>query len=1308
MPPVTTLRARPNRIKALFSRSGTWRLVRFAGGLAGILVFCFAALLLMVRFVVLPQIENYRGEVERELATVLHLPVSIGGISARMQGIRPRLELRQLSIRDEAGRPALQLDHVTAVVAWSSILHMSPRFYLLQVDAPVLAVRRDAAGRFFVAGLEVKADKSRPDLSAWLLKQHTVAIRDARVTWSDELRRAPPLTLDHLDLQLENSILGHRFGMTASPPPALAPQLDVRGKFSGDSIADIEHWSGELYSQVGYTDLAGWHAWMDYPVELTQGRGAIRLWLDFAGLRPTAVTMDMSLADVQIRLAPQLAMLPLHHLDGRISARQQGQRLELSTRQLSLATSDGIRVAPTDLHLLRDDAGGDFTVNTLDFKALSSLAVHLPLPEDFRRRLAAYAPRGSLDQFRLRWQGRQWPLGPKSRYTIKGSFDRLAMASVGNQPGFSGLSGTIDGNEEAGTLLLAGRKMSLSLPSVFHLPVPLDTLDARVRWKRRGTFTELALAQAQFRNADAEGVANGTYEIHDEGKGSIDLDARLSRANGAAVWRYIPLQAGAHVGPFLQAGLTQGKVTEATLKLKGRLDKFPFADRSGTFQIHGVFHDAALRYAEDWPRIEGVAGTIDFDGPAMTIAASEARILGVGVGPARAVIPDMASMDEHLVVDGKAAGPTANFLKFIEQSPVGAKIDRFTADMTASGNGELGLKLVLPLRRIAEATVSGHYRFDANRLLLDPGLPPLDEVRGRLDFSAESLSAKGMTATMLGLPLKLDLKTQGDGSVLADVSGEANPTQLRKAFPLPVWNSLSGSARWNGTVKARKESAEARISSNLVGLSSSLPEPFNKSAKEPMPLVFERKPGDARLLGKRPRDSAMRNLTEISLGRGLHAQLVYRQDAGKSVFERGQVSVGDVAARLPERGLALAIFQPRINADHWHTLLSEGDDKPATAARISHAVPQAEQLAPNRIDLRADEFQLLGRVFHDVKVSATRPAGTWAADIGSREVAAKLEWTDGEADGSARLSGRIARLALPEAAANSDVAGDALRALPNLDLTLDHLTLKGRDYGELHIAAENKGGDWNAKFSVRNDDGTIEGEGRWRLASPPAVAASETQADFKLHARSIERFLNRIGYPNVVKRGNADLDGRLSWKGAPYEFDIGSLSGQFNLAAQNGQFNKLEPGVGRLLGILSLQSIPRRITLDFRDVFSEGFAFDSVKAQVSAHNGVLDTQNMEIRGPAAKVQMAGSINLKDETQDLKVRVQPTVSQSVTTGALLVNPAVGATAWVFNKLFGNPFDSAFAYDFAVTGNWADPKVDKVGAQPRAAANKDADQ
>jgi uncharacterized protein YhdP len=275
--------------------------------------------------------------------------------------------------------------------------------------------------------------------------------------------------------------------------------------------------------------------------------------------------------------------------------------------------------------------------------------------------------------------------------------------------------------------------------------------------------------------------------------------------------------------------------------------------------------------------------------------------------------------------------------------------------------------------------------------------------------------------------------------------------------------------------------------------------------------------------------------------------------------------------------------------------------------------------------------------------------------------------------------------------------------MPAVDLAIDRCVVQGKELGAVKIKAENAGdGYWNAKFEVKNEDFSADGSGRWRANA----TAGDTHVDFKLSTKSIERLLGRFGYPEAVKRGSAELEAALSWSGSPTSIDYRSLDGTAKFVAYSGQFNKLEPGVGRLLGVLSLQSLPRRLTLDFRDVFSEGFAFDGIHGEATLTRGVMETRNLQIVGPAAKIMMTGTVDLPAETQNLRVKVQPALGESIATGVLLAHPAAGAAAWVFNKIFGNPFDIAFSYEYAVTGAWADPKVVKLGAQPPPAAQEGA--
>ncbi|MDD5249981.1 MAG: YhdP family protein [Rhodocyclaceae bacterium] len=1254
------------------------RLLGVAGWSAFVLYCAFAVLVLALRYAVLPQIENYRGDVEAALTRALKLPVTIRAIDAGWAGLRPRLAIHGLDIRDAQGRPALGLDEVRAELAWSSLWHFGLRLHRLDIVAPDLDIRRDAVGHFFVAGLEVSPGGADSGVDRWVLAQDRIVVRNAAIRWHDELRGAPTLDLDRVNFDLQNDGSRHRFGLTGEPPAALAARLDVRGDVHGTDFAKLDSWQGEAYAELDYADLAVWRTWLDYPVDLPRGSGGLRLWLAFAAGQPTGATADIRLADVQLRLGRDLPMLELSRLEGRLKAVREADGYDIETRRLALATRDDVRIEPTDFRLHYRPAAGDrpaageVDTNGLDLGALTALAAYLPLDESLRRLLAGYAPRGRLKELKLGWSGAADSL---KSWHAKGAFANLGLAAVGAVPGFAGLSGSIDGDNKGGSLTLASAQAALELPTVFADPhLALDELAADARWQVDANGIDVQLARAVFRNQDAAGEAAGHYRLAKAGGlGEIDLTAKLTRASGSAVWRYMPLVVNRDVRDWLQGAIAGGSADEATLRLKGDLAKFPFANgKDGIFQVKARFRDAMLRYAPAWPEIRNIDGELLFQGARMLIQGHKGSILGVGIGPVTAEIANLEIPEELITIDGHAAGATADFLKFIEASPVGDRIDHFTEDMKAAGQGELHLRLDMPLRHIVDTRIDGRYRFVNDQLVPDPDMPPLTDVNGSLHFTGERLDAQKIRAAIFGMPLSVDVATAADGSVGIRTAGTLVVRTLAQQFGLPLFDSLSGTAPWSGTIKVKKKDAEVHVESSLQGIASALPEPFNKTTREALPLVMERKPG-----------AAGRSLLNVSLGTVVKATLVRRNDNGKAVVERGAIGVGTPLPRLPERGVLLAVQARRIDLDAWRRLAVGGRGDAASLL--------------GQIDLRADDLIAFGRDVVGLRLVGTQSGGIWKADIKSRDVAGNLEW-DGK--GAGRIAGRLTQLVIPEApAGRAAERSDMPEEMPAVDLAIDRCVFHGKDFGAVKIKADNaKDGYWNAKFEVKNDDVTVDGAGRWR----PNPAAADTHVDFKLVTKSIEKLLTRLGYPEAVRRGTANVEGALSWKGSPVDVDYPSLNGNIKFEAFGGQFAKLEPGVGRLLGVLSLQSLPRRLTLDFRDVFSQGFAFDGIAADATVTHGVLETQNLKIVGPAAKVLMTGSINLAAETQNLKVRVQPALGESIATGVLLVHPLAGGAAWVFNKIFGNPFDQAFAYEYAVTGSWADPKVEKTAGQPKDAA------
>jgi uncharacterized protein YhdP len=376
----------------------------------------------------------------------------------------------------------------------------------------------------------------------------------------------------------------------------------------------------------------------------------------------------------------------------------------------------------------------------------------------------------------------------------------------------------------------------------------------------------------------------------------------------------------------------------------------------------------------------------------------------------------------------------------------------------------------------------------------------------------------------------------------------------------------------------------------------------------------------------------------------------------------------------------------KLDLDFWRGLLPTA----ANGAKAGIALPSLPSFPPITFRVKAGEAAAYGYQFADLTVNATRDGDNWGAQLNSRDVSGALNW---RGQGGGRLVARLKHLSM--ATSTPTPAGgvsEQLNELPGLDIEVEQFTLRGKDFGKVKVSADNRNGEWDAKLDMDNPDGNLTGSGTWRRRPH----APDTQLQFKLTARSIDKLLTRLGYPDAVRRGTATMEGNVAWNATPFAIDYPSLSGNLKFEAQGGQFNKLEPGAGRLLGILSLQSLPRRLTLDFRDVFSEGFAFDSIAGTAKMTQGVVDSQDLRIAGPSAKILMTGQANLVAETQNLRVRVQPAVGESLAVGAMLANPAAGAIAWLAQKILRDPLDKAFAFEYAVTGPWADPKVDKISA------------
>jgi uncharacterized protein (TIGR02099 family) len=1241
--------------------------------------FSFAALFLALRFWLLPQVERYHAEVVAALSRATGLPVKIGALRADWDGLRPRLTVTDLRVYDRDGREALVLPSVEHVVAWTTLPARKLRLHTMAIEGPRLTVRRDAQGRISVAGIELDAAPSpgrgAGGLAGWVLAQREIVIRNAEIDWVDEQRGAPPLELRALQLRLRNRGEVHQIGLSAQPPRALGARLELRASLIGEDAAELQAWNGRVYAELGATDLAGWRPWIDYPVELRSGQGALRLWATYGAGKLVDATADLALAAVAARLGAELPELQLAGVAGRLQGRGTARGYEFGARRLALVPVAGPAMQGTTFSVNWETAPpgrGTASAELIELAPLAQLAEYLPLPADLRKLLAELAPHGRLLDAGLDWTGE---LPGEAQFRARARFEGLGMNAWRAVPGFSNLSGRLDATQAKGTLALAAQGAEIDLPRVFPQPrVRLDTLQGEVGWERREAGVALRLSGLAFANEDFAGTASGTFATAAEGPGSIDLSANLLRFEGARLDKYLPLPAllGEKTRAWLTRSIRGGQATEARLRLRGNLRDFPFEDPAlGQFEIVAQVRNGTLAFAESWPVLEDFAGELRFERRRMEITGRSARSLGVALSGARAVIPSLRA-PATLAINLDAAGPSAAFLDYVRRSPVQRSIGGLPEGMNAAGNGQLRLRLELPLSELAKSKVAGEYRFAGNTLRPGARLPAVTRATGTLAFTESSIHVRDAAGRFLGGPLRVSGGTQRGGSVLLSASGSFTVAGLEPLLDDQVRALLKGGAPYTGSVRfARGAGPRIALESSLAGVSVALPAPLGKAA------------GETKLLrvGYVPSDDGERDRINLAYGQLLRAELLRRQEAGAMALERAAVALNPPAGarlRLPERPAALLVYGSldRLELDPWLAL----------GVRSGRGAGEAAAY-----ELRVGTLDAFGKRLKDIEVKARFQAGGWQAGVESPEIAGDVTY---DPAGGAKMVARMARFALPPDAPGAQAARGT-RELPAVDLAAAEFTHRGKRLGRVEIVARHDGPDWRIeRLAMLNPEGTLIGKGLWRTGASPV-----TSLEADIESGDVGRFLDRVGYPGLVRRGSVKMHSTLEWNGDPTAIDMPSLSGKVQLHAEGGQFLEIDPGLGKLVALMSLQMLPRRITLDFRDVFSKGFQWDSIDANAQIAKGILETTDFRMSGGAAVVGMQGKVDLARETQDLRVRVVPGLDGTASTVAwVLVSPVVGLGTLLAQKILKNPLGQMFAREYAISGSWADPEVKIIGIVP----------
>ncbi|HEX4879481.1 MAG TPA: YhdP family protein [Limnobacter sp.] len=1298
--------------------------------------------LIALKWWVLPEIDNHRPALQSFLQQQTGLPLQLGALHAQWKGLGPQVVVRQVALRTPQGEIGLSATGLRMDWSLLSLLTFRPRLNNLEVENPDLLITRDVQGVFHVAGMpiETSGDADNPGLD-WLLTQGRVLLTNGQIRWRDDLGQLPNATAQKAELLLENQFGRHQAGLVLELPALASAPLSAVVSFRSPVLvgeaADWKKWKGTLYvdAEVDHSaPLESVFKTFGLDVDLTQPQG--RLWVDFDQGVVQRTLLDARVA--RLRFAnPNVEAPPFDITNTSALVELAGEHALFSPSSVALKRLTGQltgeqRFGPTTVVVERKaQADGDAwalrvqNLNAAQTKAVAlELAPHLGLAERVSE-LRQYELAGTLDDVQLRWvQPPQAPASGGLQFNSDINFSGLtvlyrpaALQSGGQSKatGFSNLSGHIRGDNRQGQWTLQGKNTELALPEVFEAErLNISDLQGRGQWRDlfgRDKPVEFSIEQLSVSNPDLQAQMQGEYVFRTDAADEVSLQGQLLRADLAAAPKYLPLAVGQDARAWLRENLKGGLARDGDFELRGALENFPF-DKSGDrgiFKIMVPFEQGEITYAPDWPAIRNIQGFAMFEGKRMQIVAKSAETQGVPLVDVDARIDNLDAWEPVLNITGQGRGALKSMVGFVNQSPVRQILNEALVAAEVEGNAQLDLKLSIPIAAPANTQVNGDLVLKGNAIRIVRGMPRVSNVDGRIQFSNKGMFIEGLQGQALGGLVQIKGNTDAAGRMEIRASGLARAQGLADYLNPAAGPYLAGSTPYSVVVGTRNNGVNIQVDSQLQGLEVRLPPPFRKERDTALPFSLQQTPGE----------QGERWIIHVGAEARPVAQLraFTTWDGEQSVMESLQFAVGAPLAPNTS-GVQGDVRLPNLNLDDWKGVWEQlagtsSSGRPASPQGLMGLWMDGGGDSPlkARVAVRADRVSFGKKQFEGVNVVARTIEKRWQFDLKARGVDGYLSWVADAQRPDGSILARFKTLTIPKTLDGEvgDLVEEPVSSIPALDVVVESFTLNDLALGRLKLVAVNQTRDEQVRATlgqrprewrleeliIENPESVTRAKGIWQYG----VNLKNQRTDIELNqsVKNAGGLLKRLGMDGVFQGGEGELVGRLRWDDAPTNLDYATLGGQFKLTSRKGQFLKADPGVAKLLGVLSLQAIPRRFTLDFKDIFSDGFAYDSMEADVALSEGVATTRNFKMTGPSATVLMDGSLDLESETQNLNVVVLPDLNAtggSLIYSLLAANPAVGIASLFADFVLKDPLSKIFSFQYKVTGPWVAPVIERV--------------
>lgn len=1077
------------------------------------------------------------------------------------------------------------------------------------------------------------------------------------------------------------SVDPNRIAMDAAVrlPDDLGREVNIAATQILTMPVDERHW--DIFVEAKSVSLQGWSALLPGTREFSSGAGDINLALAFGSNGVRSATAELDLAAISMGTS---STSDVFDLAGRLEASFSAEEWLIAADDIAISFSDHDWPA-TSLHLeAKQDPSGDIAL--LDIRAtyvdLDDLqAAKQWLPAKSAAELERLAPSGTVVDLAATVSelSSEQPL-----FDVTAELQNVGIAETDDYPGIRGFSGLLRANRSGGRLQMDATSMQVRASEFVDQLIELDEVVGTVIWRSSEDQTTVLSDGIRIRNSFIESESNVQLNIaHDGSSPQIDLASIWNVSDVATAKRYIPNKVMPQkLYDWFQAALVNGSVERGTTLLRGPLNAFPFDNDEGEFQIKAGVRNMTFRYHPDWPAADNADIDVVLDKARLYTNSNRSVSAGIETVNAKVNIPDLR--EPVLSIESFAASSLEAIQNFSERSPIsrvfGGQLDRVTLD----GDASFTLDLLVPLKSVRDFEFTSVIRSNNGDLEIAGFDPPITELIGTVTISRDSISSESLGGRFLGqaVDIQLSKSTDPQFSVIATADGTISAEGVVTDLGLPLRGSVAGAAPYQARVLFPNIKAETpsplsiEFQSDFQGFEFNLPAPANKPIDVAMPVS-----GVIRLL---PGGEGIE--TSGTAENRLSWQIAFTRPEQFWDLDRGVVTLGNETP-LPAtiRGLHIQGATDVVRLHDWLELSKSAEGSNSIAERI------------RSIDLQIANLHLLGQHLMNHQVRVDRSASDWLVQFSGDDVSGSV-FVPYDFDASREMVFEMQRLRLPgdDSVANSLPSIDP-RNLPAMTLNAEQFALGDRELGSVNLTLEKIAGGLEAT-QIQSSDASFDivATGRW-VADDSDPLGSRTYVTATLTSTDVQRTMERLNYEPGIKSDDMGMLFDLNWSGGPRANFFDVLNGEVQVRLGDGQLEEVEPGAGRVFGLMSIVALPRRLSFDFRDVFSKGFGFDDISGTFRIANGRTFTCDLSLDGPAADIGIVGEVDLANRTYDQTAIVSANVGNTLPiVGAVVAGPQVAAGLLIFSQIFKKPLQEMGQVYYGIDGSWDNPNVDSTDA------------